>query len=71
MGSRKKIDAFARERMSAGDLLTWDFDEDLDEVTFFVPPEVDESSYPLEIEGTHVVIRKIPRPVPYNSLGPR
>ncbi|WP_153471584.1 hypothetical protein [Streptomyces kaniharaensis] len=57
--------------MSVGALLTWDFDEDLDEVTFFVPPEVDESTYPLEIDGTRVFIRKIPRPVAYDRLDPR
>ncbi|MGW4652053.1 hypothetical protein [Kitasatospora sp. NPDC004289] len=71
MGSREQIDAFARERMSTGDLLTWDFDEDSDEVTFFVPPDTDESSYPAEIEGTRVIIRRIPRPLrSYDRMGP-
>jgi len=62
MGTREQIDAFARERMGAGELLTWRFDEELNEVTFYVPLDT-EADYPPHIEGTRVVIRKIPRPL--------
>ncbi|MFF5808247.1 hypothetical protein [Streptomyces sp. NPDC012746] len=52
--------------MSAGELLTWQFDEDADEVTFFVPLEVDDSQYPAEIDGTSVILRRIPRPTMFH-----
>ncbi|GGT26685.1 hypothetical protein GCM10010222_80560 [Streptomyces tanashiensis] len=64
--SRERIDSFARERMSAGELLTWQFDEEADEVTFFVPPEVTDARYPAEIDGTVVVVRRIPRPTAFH-----
>ncbi|MFF5505814.1 hypothetical protein [Streptomyces roseolus] len=65
--SRERIDSFARDRMAAGELLTWQFDEDADEVTFFVPPEVAETQYPAEIDGTVVVVHRIPRPTAFTS----
>jgi hypothetical protein len=65
--SPQQIESFARDRMRTGDLLTWQFDEAIDEVTFFIPPEADETRYPEDIHGTPVVLRKIPRPLAYTG----
>lgn len=60
--SSERITSFARQLMHAGRLLTWDFDEENDLVVLFIPPEADDARYPSSIDGTTVVLRKIPRP---------
>lgn len=57
------VEAYARKRMEAGDLLTWQLDLDARVVTFFIPSDTDESSYPAQLDGKKVVVRKLPRPV--------
>jgi hypothetical protein len=49
--------------MRAGELLTWHHDRAARRVTFFVPDDVDEATYPSQLEGNRVELRKLPRPV--------
>ena len=57
------VEAYARKRMAAGELLTWSYDHQLQRVTFFIPDDSDESNYPAAIDGIRVLLRKLPRAV--------
>jgi hypothetical protein len=57
------VEVYARQRMRAGELLTWHHDRAARRVTFFVPEDVDEATYPSQLEGNRVELRKLPRPV--------
>lgn len=56
------VEKYARDRMSAGELLTWASDVEHRQVTFYVPDDVDEASYPDDIDGLAVIVRQLPRP---------
>lgn len=59
------VESYARERMRAGELLTWRHDRAARRVTFFVPEDVDEATYPSYLDGNKVVLRKLPRPMAF------
>lgn len=63
MARHETIDGYARHRMGRGELLTWAFDPDENVVTFWVPEDVDEDTYPSDIDGARVVTHALPRPL--------
>ncbi|MEV5255925.1 hypothetical protein AB0K98_29700 [Streptomyces werraensis] len=56
------VRAYAERRMMKRELITWKFDEIERTVTFFIPDDVDVSTYPDSLFGYRVLLHPLPRP---------
>jgi hypothetical protein len=61
--SEEMIKSYAEERRAGGDLLGWTIDVDHQQATFVIPLDVDPGSYPTQISGVRIVLRRMPRPL--------
>ena len=63
-----QIEAYARELMSQGVLITWKYDQEENLVILYIPTDIeDESIYPDSIAGAETVFAFLPRPIPFAS----
>lgn len=61
--SEEMIKAYAESRRVSGDLLGWTFDADHDQATFIIPTDVDPETFPKQISGIRIILRRLPRPL--------
>jgi len=61
--SEEMIKSYAENRRASGELLGWTFDADHDQATFIIPTDVDPDTFPKEISGIRVILRRLPRPL--------
>ena len=60
-----EIEAAARQMMSRGDLLTWNYEPNDNLVTLYIPNDKDLTEYPESMFGVPTALVSLPRPVPF------
>lgn len=63
MTAEQAVEAYARERMARGELLTWRFDTADCLATLYVPDDVEIASFPSRIAGIQTEVKQLPRPL--------
>ncbi len=63
MTGPQEVEHYAQERMARGEVLTWYYDAQCGEATFYVPDDVQVGTFPENIDGIHIRVRKLPRPL--------
>jgi hypothetical protein len=68
VNTEQRVEAYARERMARGEVLTWRYDRTHHTVTLYVPDDVDLCTFPEHIAGVPTAVK--PRPRPITGTGP-